>query len=66
MRARLLEYGGLVDELHVIVFAKRALGFCEKLFHPIFSLSDERMDAIWLCSPRDHMRARAQASRRAY
>ncbi len=34
VRARLLEYGGLVDELHVIVFAKRALGFCEETIPP--------------------------------
>ena len=34
VRARLLEYGGLVDELHVIVFTKRALGFCEETIPP--------------------------------
>lgn len=34
VRARLLEYGRLVGEIHVIVFAKRSAGFCEESFPP--------------------------------
>lgn len=34
VRARLLEYGGLVDELHVIVFAKKSLGFKDEIISP--------------------------------
>lgn len=34
VRARLLDYGSLVDELHVIVFAKRSAGFHEDSFPP--------------------------------
>lgn len=34
VRSRLLEYGRLVEELHVIVFSKRALGFRDKVIPP--------------------------------
>lgn len=34
VRARLLEYGKLVDELHVIVFAKKSLGFLDEKISP--------------------------------
>lgn len=34
VRTRLIEYGGLADELHVIVFAKRALGFFKETVSP--------------------------------
>lgn len=37
VRSRLLDYGRLVDEIHVIVFAKKSLGFREDSFaHNIF------------------------------
>src|SRR3989344_416840 len=38
VRSRTLEYGHLVDELHIIVFAKRSLGFRDESFPPNFSL----------------------------
>lgn len=34
VRVRLLEYGGLVDELHVVVFAKKSLGFKNEIIQP--------------------------------
>lgn len=34
VRARLIEYGQLVDELHVIVFAKRSLGLTDEKIAP--------------------------------
>lgn len=34
VRARLLEYGKLVEELHVVVFAKRSSGFLAESFPP--------------------------------
>ena len=34
VRSRLLEYGRLVDEMHVIVFAKKSLGLHEESFQP--------------------------------
>lgn len=34
VRARLLEYGRLADELRVIVFAKKSLGFVDETIHP--------------------------------
>ncbi len=34
VRSRLLEYGRLVEELHVIVFAKRSSGFKDESFQP--------------------------------
>lgn len=34
VRARLLEYGRLAEEIHVIVFAKRSAGFLNESFHP--------------------------------
>ncbi|MGB2580752.1 MAG: glycosyltransferase, partial [Minisyncoccia bacterium] len=34
VRSRLLDYGRLADELHVIVFAKKALGFQDEVIQP--------------------------------
>lgn len=34
VRGRLLQYGRLVDEIHVVVFAKRSLGFSDETFPP--------------------------------
>ncbi|MDO8604234.1 MAG: glycosyltransferase family 4 protein [bacterium] len=34
VRSRLLEYGGLIEELHVIVFAKKSLGLHDEVIEP--------------------------------
>lgn len=47
VRSRLLEYGELVDELHVIVFAKRSLGLKEESLHPDIFLYPTNAHTRW-------------------
>lgn len=42
VRARFLEYGRLVDELHVIVFARKSLAFLSETFPPNISIYPTR------------------------
>ncbi|MHB1117947.1 MAG: glycosyltransferase family 4 protein [Minisyncoccota bacterium] len=47
VRSRTLEYGRLVDELHVIVFAKRSLGFRDEPFPPNIFLYPTNAHTRW-------------------
>jgi len=52
VRSRTLEYGRLADELHIIVFAKRALGFREESFPPNIFLYPTNARTRWGYVPR--------------
>ncbi len=47
VRSRLLEYGRLVDELHVIIFAKRSNGFKPETFPPNIFLYSANAHTKW-------------------
>lgn len=58
VRSRTLEYGRLVDELHIIVFAKRSLGFREESFPPNIFLYPTNSHTRWGYIPHAILQAR--------